>query len=287
MTLPTPKLTLVFQYSIVRAVNGPESMIKNPKTLPKVDRLSAFFDTFELKASLEPTRANDRQARLFVIGEPGGRAEKIILCLRGDTIPEPPASVTATVDFEGVHNPLLNALPDQVLVEINDIPTLRDTTAAFLAEALESRCGRSAALNRLCEVMVLLILRTAIDRGAAGPGLLAGLSHPSLHRTLVAMHDAPTRAWNIEDLAAEAGMSRSHFMSLFRDVVGTTPQAYLTGWRLVIGRRKLSKGATVKTVARQVGFGSAAAFSRAYFRKFGDWPSLGRQVSMQATEHGS
>ncbi|WP_246622912.1 cupin domain-containing protein [Rhizobium laguerreae] len=132
-------------------------MIKNPKILPKVDRLSAFFDTFELKASLEPTRANDRQARLFVIGEPGGRAEKIILCLRGDTIPEPPALVTATVDFEGVHNPLLNALPDQVLVEINDIPTLRDTTAAFLAEALESRCGRSAALNRLCEVMVLLI----------------------------------------------------------------------------------------------------------------------------------
>ncbi|WP_312891169.1 helix-turn-helix domain-containing protein [Rhizobium laguerreae] len=82
-------------------------------------------------------------------------------------------------------------------------------------------------------------------------------------------------------------MSRSHFMALFRDVVGTTPQAYLTGWRLVIGRRKLSKGATVKTVARQVGFGSAAAFSRAYFRKSGDWPSLGRQVSMQATEHGS
>ncbi|MFL5011882.1 MULTISPECIES: AraC family transcriptional regulator [Rhizobium] len=122
--------------------------------------------------------------------------------------------------------------------------------------------------------MVLLILRTAIDRGATGPGLLAGLSHPSLYRTLVAMHDAPTRAWNIEDLAAMAGMSRSHFMALFREVVGTTPQAYLTGWHLTVARRKLTKGAKVKAVARQVGFGSAAAFSRAYFRKFGVWPSV-------------
>lgn len=194
-------------------------MIENPKILPKVDRLSAFFDTFELEASLETTRASDGQARLFVIGGPEGRAERVIFCLRGDPAPEPPVLVTASVDFEGAHNPLMYALPDEVWVEVDDIPSLRDTTAAFVAEALEARCGRGAALNRLCEVMVLLILRSAIDRGAAGPGLLAGLSHPSLHRALVAMHDAPTRAWNIEDLAAVAGMSRSHFMALFRGVL--------------------------------------------------------------------
>ncbi|MGV4791936.1 AraC family transcriptional regulator [Rhizobium sp. F40D2] len=168
----------------------------------------------------------------------------------------------------------MNALPDQVVVEVNDIPTLRDITAAFVTEALESRCGRSAALNRLCEVIVLLILRSTIERGATQPGLLAGLSHPSLHRALVAMHDAPMRSWSSDDLAAAAAMSRSHFMALFRDVVGTTPRAYLTGWRLTLARRKLAKGAKVKAVARQVGFGSAAAFSRAFFRKFGEWPSV-------------
>ncbi|MEK1902090.1 MAG: helix-turn-helix transcriptional regulator [Rhizobium sp.] len=69
-------------------------------------------------------------------------------------------------------------------------------------------------------------------------------------------------------------MSRSHFMALFRDLAGTTPQAYLTGWRLTLARRKLAKGGKVKSAARQVGFGSAAAFSRAFFRKFGDWPSV-------------
>jgi AraC-like DNA-binding protein len=255
-------------------------MIENLTPFSKVDRLSAFFDTFELSASLEPARAGDVQAKLIVVGAPEGPAESIILCLRGDANPEPPVLVTATVDFESPHNPLMNALADQVRVQIDDIPALRNTTAAFVAEALGSRCGRSAALNRLCEVMVLLILRSAIDRGAARPGLLAGLSHPALHRALVAMHDAPARAWNSEDLAAVAGMSRSHFMARFRDVVGTTPQAYLTEWRLTIARRKLSKGAKVKAVARQVGFGSAAAFSRAYFRKYGDWPSLQGQEAI-------
>ncbi|PDS46247.1 AraC family transcriptional regulator [Rhizobium anhuiense] len=249
-------------------------MIESPKILPKVDRLSAFFDTFELEASLEPPRTSDSRARLFMVGEPGCPVERIILRPRGDVAREPKVLMTAAADFEGEHNPLMNALPDRVVVDVNDIPTLRDTTAAFVAEALESRCGRSAALNRLCEVIVLLILRSAIDRGTTEPGLLAGLSHPLLHRALVAMHDQPSRAWNSDHLAATAGMSRSHFMALFRDVVGTTPQAYLTGWRLILARRKLAKGAKVKAVARQVGFGSAAAFSRAFFRKFGDWPSV-------------
>lgn len=199
---------------------------------------------------------------------------RAILHPRGEATSEPSALVTAVVDFEGARNPLMNALPDQVVVEVNDIPTLRDITAAFVTEALESRCGRSAALNRLCEVVVLLILRSTIKRGATGPGLLAGLSHPSLHRALVAMHDAPMQSWSSDDLAAAAAMSRSHFMALFRDVVGTTPRAYLTGWRLTLARRKLAKRAQVKAVARQVGFGSAAAFSRAFFRKFGEWPSV-------------
>ncbi|MGM4915192.1 helix-turn-helix domain-containing protein [Rhizobium sp. 768_B6_N1_8] len=58
-------------------------------------------------------------------------------------------------------------------------------------------------------------------------------------------------------------------MALFRDLVGTTPQAYLTGWRLTLARRKLAKGGKVKSAARQVGFGSAAAFSAHSFANSG------------------
>jgi AraC-like DNA-binding protein len=248
-------------------------MIESPTVPRKVDRLSAFFDAFDLSASLETVPTADGHIKLHAIGPTGGPAERVILYLRGEPRPDPSILVSATIDFGGAQNPLMNALPNQVSVETNDVPALRDTTAAFVTEALEFRCGRNAALDRLCEVIVLLVLRSAIDRGAAQPGLLAGLSHPALHRVLVAMHEGPGRVWNTDDLASVAGMSRSHFMALFRQVVGVTPQAYLTRWRLTIARRMLSKGARVKAVARQVGFGSAAAFSRAYVRQFAEWPS--------------
>ena len=100
-------------------------MIENLMATQKVDRLSAFFDVFELSASLDPALTADSHARLLVIGPLGGPAEKIVLRLRGETHPAPSILVTAAVDFGGVHNPLMNALPDQVSVETNDAPALR------------------------------------------------------------------------------------------------------------------------------------------------------------------
>lgn len=74
---------------MITIITGPEIMIQSLKILPKVDRLTAFFDAFELEASLEPPPISDGRARLFVIGEPGGPAERIVLHPRGDTSPEP------------------------------------------------------------------------------------------------------------------------------------------------------------------------------------------------------
>jgi AraC-like DNA-binding protein len=61
-------------------------------------------------------------------------------------------------------------------------------------------------------------------------------------------------------------------MALFPRVVGVTPMAYLARWRMVLARRELERGGRVKQVARRIGYGSAAAFSRAYQRTFGEPP---------------
>ena len=103
-------------------------------------------------------------------------------------------------------------------------------------------------------------------------GLLAGLAHPKLHRSLIAIHDDPARKWQIPDLAAIAEMSRAQFIEVFRKTVGASPGAYLTNWRLALGAAKLRSGRSVKSVAAMVGFGSAEAFSRAFMRKFGYSP---------------
>ena len=68
-------------------------------------------------------------------------------------------------------------------------------------------------------------------------------------------------------------MSRTHFMTTFHKVAGTTPMAYLTAWRLTLARRHLQAGDAVKSVSRRVGFGSAAAFSRAFSPAYGQPPA--------------
>jgi transcriptional regulator GlxA family with amidase domain len=86
------------------------------------------------------------------------------------------------------------------------------------------------------------------------------------------MHDAPDKDWTLEWLADTAGMSRTSFANVFRDVIGVTPGNYLSRWRLTLAKGLLSEGAPLKGVAQAVGYASPAALSRAYTRQFGFTP---------------
>lgn len=248
----------------------PSYMIESPGPT-KRDRLAAFFEAFDLSVAMVSPDAPGATANLVVTGQ-AGLAERVVLYAKGDNRFEPNLLVAALVDFGGPTNPLINALPETVEINLDGRPTLQALVGTFVSEGRGNRCGQRVALNRLCELIVLLVLREAIDAGTTKPGLLAGLSHPALHRAIVAMHDEPARSWTMEQLAEISGMSRSRFMEVFRRILGTTPAAYLNAWRLMLGQRELMRGAQVKSVARRVGFGSAAAFSRAYSRMFGAPP---------------
>ncbi|MFP3566729.1 AraC family transcriptional regulator [Paraburkholderia sp. SIMBA_030] len=279
MTDDSRQLTRWFNSRILFGMKNPKGMIESPASSNRVDRLSAFFRAFDLSVCMSDCPAPGADARIIVLGDSRQSAKRLVLCTGSPESPaaEDNALVAASVNFGGPLNPLIAALPGQVTVDLNEFPTLRAITDAFVEEALNARCGQSAALGRLCEVMLLMILRQVIDGGATTPGLLAGLSHPALHRALVAIHEAPDRPWRVEDLASVAGMSRSQFMASFRQTVGTTPSTYLTAWRLMLARRALANGGKIKAIAQRVGFGSASAFSRAYLRAFGYPPIVTRQ----------
>lgn len=175
----------------------------------------------------------------------------------------------ARIDLGGAGNPLAAALPDMVAVPFAESDGLHAVLNLLVEEAFAVHCGRQAVLDRLCEVLVVKLLRHVIGGGQVAFGLLAGLSHPALRRALTAMHDAPQRDWTLENLAEIAGMSRTAFANAFRDVVGQTPGRYLAQWRLTLAREQLAKGEPLKQVARAVGYASPAALSRAYARQFG------------------
>jgi transcriptional regulator GlxA family with amidase domain len=130
---------------------------------------------------------------------------------------------------------------------------------------------------------VLLVIRTLrmwASRQSARTGWVSGLSDERIGRVLNAMHTAPDRAWTVESLAGIAGMSRSMFSDRFTALVGLPPSRDLTRWRLTIAADLLRTGTLkVTEVSQSAGYGSEAAFSRAFKAQFGYPPSEAHRLA--------
>lgn len=181
--------------------------------------------------------------------------------------------VCATVELGGAEgNPIGLGLPECVVLPLAEHPALRPVCDLLVGEAFAEGGGRQTALDRLFEYLLILIVRHVIECGVVSTGVLAGLADPRLAKALTAIHEAPRKPWKLEELAEVAGMSRTRFAEYFRKLVGRTPIEYLTVWRMTIARQLLGKGKPVKSVAAQVGYDSAAAFSRVFSRVTGHPP---------------
>lgn len=175
--------------------------------------------------------------------------------------------VCATVDLGGADgNPIGHGLPDLIVLPLASHPALAPVCDLLLGEAFSERGGRQEALDRLFDYLLILIVRHVVESGRVATGVLAGLADPRLAKALTAMHEAPKRSWTLDDLARIAGMSRTRFAEHFRTRIGQTPIDYLTVWRMTLACQLLAKGKPVKSVALQVGYQSAAAFSRVFSR---------------------
>jgi AraC-like DNA-binding protein len=186
--------------------------------------------------------------------------------------------VCATFEFGiGEGNPLQAALPDLFVLRLADAPALAVTLEQLFTESADSHCGRDAILDRLSEIALILILRDLMDGERLDIGLLAGLADPKLSRAINAIHAEPHHDWTLDKLAEVALMSRARFADRFHDVVGMTPGAYLSDWRLGLAKSMLLRGATVQAIAADVGYGSASALSRVFSSRLGQSPTEWRR----------
>lgn len=173
----------------------------------------------------------------------------------------------------GGRNPISDSLPDTVLIELDASPGFAPILELMFSEGFGGGSGRQGALDRLCEVLTIHMLRHCLDRGLISGGALAGLADPKLAKALDVIHQAPSERWDLPAMAERAGMSRARFAEHFHSVVGAPPAEYLASWRLMLARKLLAKGAQAKAVAERVGYGSSSALHRAFVRKFGQSPS--------------
>ena len=84
----------------------------------------------------------------------------------------------------------------------------------------------------------------------------------------------------IEDMAAEVGLSQSHFMKYFKNTMGTSFIDYLNDYRLTMASRLLiSSDSSILDIASEVGFDNLSYFNRSFKKKYAQTPSAYRKRS--------
>ena len=178
-------------------------------------------------------------------------------------------------------NPLLDNLPP--VIKAGDKGRRAGWLGQFIRlammESADKRAGGESVLARLSELMFIEVIRRHLE--ALPPeqaGWLAGLRDPFVGKALSLMHGWPAITGRSRSWPRRSALSRSVLAERFADLVGIPPMQYLAKWRMQIASGLLSGGnANIATVAAEIGYGSEAAFSRAFKKMVGMPPSAWRR----------
>jgi AraC-like DNA-binding protein len=280
-----------------------------PKILPGAEHLISYHVVTEGRCyagiiGQEPIAVDAGEVIVYTRGDahvmsssPGMRAQPVspeeIDAVAAGPLPffrslgdEGPASVKLVCGFLACDarpfNPLLDNLPPIIKAGnpgSGDANWLGQFIRLAQTESAGKRAGGEGVLAKLSELMFIEVVRQYLETlPPEQAGWLAGLRDPFVGKALSLMHGDTAHDWTIEELAREVALSRSVLAERFVDLVGMPPMHYLAKWRMQIAAGLLSGGNTnIATIAAEIGYGSEAAFSRAFKKVVGMPPSAWRR----------
>ena len=170
----------------------------------------------------------------------------------------------ATVRLAGGDDAVIDSLPPWLHIPLAQLPAMAGVLELLFDEAQHGGLGRKLVLDRLCDVLIVQLLRHALANHLMSAACLLDPSDAVLANAMTAMRDHPGGQWTVASLATLCGMSRSRFARQFHAVIGCPPAAYLTGQRMLRAQALLREGRLVQDVALEVGYASQPAFTRAF-----------------------
>jgi AraC-like DNA-binding protein len=196
--------------------------------------------------------------------------------------PEPARWLTGTFtigDPQASH--LLGSLPAVIVLRGDRGPALEGLEVArrmLLFEMHSPSQGSAVMVARILDLIFIQILRAWAAGSDAEPNWLAGALDPQTGPALSAIHRDPGHDWTVEELARACNLSRSAFAARFVAHVGKPPATYLAHVRLDAATDLLrDTPLPVTLIAKNVGYTSEAAFSRAFKNRYGTPPARWRQ----------
>lgn len=198
-----------------------------------------------------------------------------------------PPGVTPTVVLGGAYwlhhvrpHPLIASLPPVIHfpARAGALTAVRSVVDLLAAEMDARRVGATAAIPALLDLLLIYGVRAWYEQADLATGWAAALRDPGLSHAVSLMQQHPELPWTVQGLAEQAGMSRAVFARRFASLIGQTPLAYLTWWRMTRAAALLRETAQpVAAVAAKSGYESEFAFSRTFRREFGTAPGAYRR----------
>lgn len=155
---------------------------------------------------------------------------------------------------------------------------LQARIARLLHGAVAAGAGRAWTSDLIgLREMAIDYLGGVVEQREAGGHRLRVDSYPRIARRARAfMLERMDKPMSVTDICLGLGCSRRSLQYAFESVYGVSPVSYLLNVRLAAARQRLrtaADGATVKSIATQVGFTHLPRFAVAYTRMFGERPS--------------
>jgi AraC family transcriptional regulator len=157
-------------------------------------------------------------------------------------------------------------------------PAITQMTFALL-QAMREGVGDFYAQSIAAWLSVHMITRHG-ERGQTDNRSAGDISDQRLARTIEFMSSNFAQPISLEQLAAEACISKFHFNRLFTRKVGLSPHRFLASLRLDAARQMLvTTDLPVAEVAAKCGYPASSHFSAAFVRRFGTTPKECRAIA--------
>jgi AraC-like DNA-binding protein len=170
---------------------------------------------------------------------------------------------------------LLAALPDVLRVDgelVGATAWLEPMLTILEDEVRQGDLGSTAIQAKVADVFVAQALRSwliAADRDGVLPAAVLSEDGPIAEAISIVRGRLAAR-WTVDELASNVALSRTAFISRFRQSVGESPMRYVARLRLSTAAGLLSTTRlSLEEIAFQTGYQNGSSFSKAFRREFG------------------
>lgn len=179
-------------------------------------------------------------------------------------------------------HPLFELLPSWFVLRADTLGASAPVAGALRlleAELQRRDLGADVIVHGLLDVIFAYALRHVVEMMQPDEAnWIVAIRDASVRDAVHLMHEDCGRAWTLEDLAHNVGVSRAGLAAKFRAAMGTTPANYLRTVRMQRAIRLLSETQhTLESVAAKVGYQDAFSFSKVFKRTVGVSPSTFRK----------